>query len=164
MTDIFSSSFSKFRTCKSLTINIIVVSLYQVGPVSLVGGTAAIYSSLLHHPSSSLTQLSLVFMMLLAVQYAIQPRLSKRYIAPQVNKESVALVEEVIKTGMAAMIFLAKPKAMIQQELRGMVFCCCCCCCVSITVVRLSRRTIMHSRSYSSLFFFFFFSAHGTVP
>jgi hypothetical protein len=88
--------------------------------VSLVGGTAAIYSSLLQHPSSTLTELSLFFMALLALQYALQPRLSKRYISPKADKQSVALVEEVVKTGMAAFIFAMKPRPLIDQALKGM--------------------------------------------
>ena len=90
-----------------------------MGPVSLVGGTAAIYSSLLQHPSSTLTELSLLFMVLLALQYALQPRLSRKYISPKANKQSVALVEEVVKTGMAAMIFISKPRSVVQQALNG---------------------------------------------
>lgn len=58
-------------------------------------------------------------MMLLAVQYALQPRLSRKYIPPQVNKQSVALVEEVVKTGIAAAIFAAKPRGVIQSSLQG---------------------------------------------
>ena len=58
-------------------------------------------------------------MMLLAVQYAIQPRLSKKLIAPEVNKQSVALVEEVVKTSMAAFIFLNKPKDVINAAVAG---------------------------------------------
>ena len=101
-----------------------------VGPVSLVGGTAAIYTSLLQHPGSSLTQLSFVFMMLLAVQYALQPRLSKKYISPKIDKQSVAMVEEVVKTGMAAAIFFSKPAADVHNALKGEwrgVGCCCYC-------------------------------------
>lgn len=56
--------------------------------------------------------------MLLAVQYALQPRLSRKYIPPQVNKQSVALVEEVVKTGIAAAIFAAKPRGVIQSSLQ----------------------------------------------
>jgi hypothetical protein len=85
----------------------------------MVGGTAAIYTSLLQHPSSTLTHLSFVFMMLLAVQYALQPRLSRKYISPQVNKQAVALVEEVVKTGMAAAIFASKPRDVVQTALQG---------------------------------------------
>lgn len=91
----------------------------SLGPASLVGGTAAIYTSLLNHPSSTLTHLSFVFMMLLAVQYALQPRLSRKYIPSKANKQSIALVEEVIKTGMAAAIFAAKPRDVIRSSLQG---------------------------------------------
>jgi hypothetical protein len=90
-----------------------------VGPISLVGGTAAIYTSLLNHPNSTMTHLSFVFMVLLALQYALQPRLSRKYIPPQVNKQSVALVEEVVKTGMAAAVFAAKPRDVLQNSLQG---------------------------------------------
>jgi hypothetical protein len=100
-----------------LTVSVIPSS---VGPLSLVGGTAAIYTSLLQHPSSSLTQLSFVFMMLLATQYALQPRLSRKYISPKIDKQSVALVEEVVKTCMAAAIFVAKPAAEVQSALKGL--------------------------------------------
>lgn len=66
-----------------------------------------------------MTQLSFVFMMLLATQYALQPRLSRKYISPKVDKQSVALVEEVVKTGMAAAIFFAKPAADVHSALKG---------------------------------------------
>jgi hypothetical protein len=91
-----------------------------VGPASLVGGTAAIYTSLLQHPSSTLTQLSFVLMMLLAVQYAVQPQLSKKYISPKIKKQSVALVEEVVKTSLAAAIFFSKSSNDVQSALKGM--------------------------------------------
>jgi len=90
----------------------------SVGPASLVGGTAVIYTSLLQHPSSTLNHLSFVFMMILAVQYAIQPRLSRKYISPKINKQSVALIEEVVKTSFAAAIFFSKPSADIQDALK----------------------------------------------
>lgn len=43
-------------------------------------------------------------MLLLAIHYAIQPRLSKKYIAPNTSSTSVALVEEVTKTTLAAVL------------------------------------------------------------
>lgn len=86
----------------------------------MVGGTAAIYTSLLQHPSSTLTQLSFVLMMLLAVQYAVQPQLSKKYISPKIKKQSVALVEEVVKTSFAAAIFFSKSSNDVQSALKGM--------------------------------------------
>ena len=91
----------------------------SAGPMSLVGGSAAIYTSLLNHPNSTLTHFSFIFMMLLAAQYALQPRLSRKYISPQLNNQSVALVEEVVKTGMAVVLFSAKPRDLIQDSLQG---------------------------------------------
>lgn len=93
----------------------------KVGPAALVGGSAVIYTSLLQHPGSTLNQLSLILMMLLAVQYAVQPRLSRKYISPKVNKQSVALVEEVVKTGLAAVIFFLKPSTAVRSALKGKV-------------------------------------------
>ena len=92
-----------------------------LGPLSLAGGTAVVYTSLLNPPSSTMTNLSFVLMILLAAQYALQPRLSRKYIPSQLNKQSVALVEEVVKTGMAAAVFVAKPKDVIQSSLQGML-------------------------------------------
>ena len=102
-------------------IYVLQLHTHKVAPVSLIGGTSFIYSSLLKHPSSTLTPLSLLFMALLAVQYAVQPRLSKKYISPSVDKQSVALVEEVVKTGMAAAIFWSKPADIVKSELQGTV-------------------------------------------
>jgi hypothetical protein len=62
-------------------------------------------------------------MMLLAVQYAVQPRLSKKYISPQLNTQSVALVEEVVKTSFAAAIFFSKPTVTVQNALKGALRC-----------------------------------------
>lgn len=95
-----------------------------LGPISLAGGTAVVYTSLLHHPSSTLTDISFFLMILLAAQYALQPRLSRKYIPAQLNKQSVALVEELVKTGMAAAVFVAKPKDMIRNSLQGMLVLC----------------------------------------
>ena len=55
------------------------------------------YSSALHHSSRQFTPLSLAYLLLLAFNYAIMPRLSKRYIHPKIDKRSVALAEEVVK-------------------------------------------------------------------
>jgi UDP-sugar transporter A1/2/3 len=63
-------------------------------------------------------------MVLLALQYTLQPRLSKRYISPKTNKQSVALAEETVKTAIAAVMFCASRSGSvstatttIQQEL-----------------------------------------------
>jgi len=88
------------------------------GPACLVGSSVAIFSSLLQHPSSSLTQLSFVLMMLLAIQYAVQPRLSRKYIPPKIKKQTVVLVEEVVKTTLAAAIFFSKSADYVQSALK----------------------------------------------
>ena len=71
------------------------------GPTALlVGGTAVLYQSLLQ--GSSLTPLAILYMVLLAVQTSLQPRLSRTYIPKHIPKVQVALTEEVIKTTVAA--------------------------------------------------------------
>jgi solute carrier family 35 (UDP-sugar transporter), member A1/2/3 len=55
-----------------------------------------------------------MYMLLLAIQYSLQPRFSKKYISPSTSKQSVALVEEVVKTGMAAAVFFTKPNVSMQ--------------------------------------------------
>ena len=94
------SSFEFFSFSHALSY------LHKVGPATLLGGTAAVYASVLQHPSSTLTPLSVLYMLLLAIQYAIQPKWSKQYISPSTSKQSVALVEELVKTTMAAGLLL----------------------------------------------------------
>ena len=57
------------------------------------------YSSALHNSSRQFTPVSLMYLLLLAFNYAIMPRLSKKYIHPKIDKRSVALAEEVVKMG-----------------------------------------------------------------
>jgi UDP-sugar transporter A1/2/3 len=57
-------------------------------------------------------------MMLLALQYAVQPRLSRKFIPKEANKQHVALVEELVKTGMAALMFLGKAGHIRQQAVK----------------------------------------------
>jgi len=56
--------------------------------------------------------------MILALQYAIQPRLARKYISPKLKKQSVAVVEEVAKASFAAAIFLSKPNNEVQSALK----------------------------------------------
>lgn len=71
--------------------------LFPVGPMAVIGGTASIYSAALAHSSSTLTPLGTIYLVLLALNYSIMPRLSKTFIHPKTNKTSLALVEEMIK-------------------------------------------------------------------
>jgi UDP-sugar transporter A1/2/3 len=59
-------------------------------------------------------------MLLLALQYSIQPRLSKRYIPPTSDKKTVALVEEIMKTLTALMILVTThSKSALAQMKQG---------------------------------------------
>lgn len=78
----------------------------KVGPAALVGGTTAVYVSALQRTTSTLTPLSTLYLMLLAIQYSIQPRLSKKYIDKRTNKQTVSMMEEISKASMAALVLL----------------------------------------------------------
>ena len=60
----------------------------------------------LKHSSSTLTPLSLVYLVMLAMQYSIMPRISKKYVDKRTNKESLAVVEEGVKMAMGVAGFL----------------------------------------------------------
>ena len=73
-----------------------------VAPIAIIGTTFSVYSSAISNSNNSVkdtefTPLSTLYLILLALNYAIMPRLSKRYIHPSTNKQSVALAEEVVK-------------------------------------------------------------------
>lgn len=75
-----------------------------IAPIAIIGGTFSVYSSAIKLSNSNgnpnatdFTPLSILYLFLLALNYAVMPRLSKRYIHPQTNKRSVALAEEVVK-------------------------------------------------------------------
>jgi solute carrier family 35 (UDP-sugar transporter), member A1/2/3 len=77
------------------------------------------YNSLLNHPTSTLTPLSILYMLLLAIQTSIQPRISRKYIPKKISNVKVALVEEVIKTSVASLLFWKwTPKHILQQALQ----------------------------------------------
>ena len=47
-----------------------------------------------------------VYMILLAIQFGIQPIISRRYTSPAINKSTVLLVQEIVKFIMAYMMLL----------------------------------------------------------
>ena len=71
----------------------------SIAPMAIIGGTFSVYSSAMKvsHKNSDLTPLSILYLLLLALNYAIMPRLSRRFIHPKTNKRSVALAEELVK-------------------------------------------------------------------
>lgn len=69
-----------------------------IAPIAIIGGTFSVYSSAIQLSNNTdFTPMSVLYLFLLALNYAIMPRLSKRYIHPNTNKQSVALAEEVVK-------------------------------------------------------------------
>ena len=49
---------------------------------------------------------AIVYMILLAIQFGIQPIISRRYTSPTINKSTVLLVQEIVKFIMAYMMLL----------------------------------------------------------
>jgi len=76
-----------------------------VGPAILLGGTSMVYSAAAK--SSSLSPIAATCMLLLALQYSLQPRISRKFIPQESNKKNVALVEEVVKTLTALLLLLS---------------------------------------------------------
>lgn len=76
-----------------------------IAPVGLLGSTAAVYAHILQNANSSLTPLAAVYMIMLAIQYAVQPKLSRTFIRPHTSKVQIALTEEVTKSALAALLF-----------------------------------------------------------
>jgi UDP-sugar transporter A1/2/3 len=74
--------------------------------MAIIGGTVSIYSAVLAHSSSTLTPTGTIYLLLLALNYSIMPRLSKKFIHSKTNKTSLALVEEMIKFSMGIGGFL----------------------------------------------------------
>lgn len=73
-----------------------------------MAGTATVYTSIVRR-GTWLTPLAATTLLLLALQTSLQPTLSKRFITASVDKKQVALVEEVIKTLLAGVLFLLQP-------------------------------------------------------
>lgn len=68
--------------------------------MAIVGSTVSVYTAALRHSSSTLTPISVCYLLLLAINYSIMPRISKKYFDKRISKESIALVEEVTKFSM----------------------------------------------------------------
>ncbi|EEC46211.1 predicted protein [Phaeodactylum tricornutum CCAP 1055/1] len=84
---------------------------HLIVPATLLGGTAVVYHRLMAtHSTSQLSPLAALYMILLAVQYAVQPRLSKKYIKKNTSKVATALTEEITKSCFAAALFLCTSK------------------------------------------------------
>lgn len=60
--------------------------------------------------------MSAFYLLLLALQTSIQPRLSRKFIKPSTNQQAVALVEEVVKTIFAAGLFFGLEESSVIQN------------------------------------------------
>ena len=101
---IFDSAMSMSNNHLILQTLVTILVICVVAPIAIIGGTFSVYSSAIQLSAASnnihsaqFTPASILYLLLLALNYAIMPRLSKRYIHPNANKRSVALVEEVVK-------------------------------------------------------------------
>lgn len=86
----------------------------SITPIAILGGTASVYSKALGHSSSTLSPLSALYLLLLALQYAIMPRLSKKFIHPKTNSNTIALTEELFKFAMGIVGFVATQSSKTQ--------------------------------------------------
>lgn len=66
-----------------------------------------------------MSPLSIIYMILLAIQYSLQPRVSKKYLDKRINKRSVAMVEEITKMSLATAILSSYGKEKFLAVTRG---------------------------------------------
>lgn len=99
-----SSSFSERQKQLYRLREVLSGPSRAIAPIAIIGGTFSVYSSAIklsnsnNNPNATdFTPLSILYLFLLALNYAVMPRLSKKYIHPNTNKQSVALAEEVVK-------------------------------------------------------------------
>lgn len=88
-----------------------------IGPSALVGGTAIFCTAALR--SESMSPLSIIYMILLAIQYSLQPRVSKKFLDKRINKRSVTMVEEITKISLATAILSSYGKEKFLAVSRG---------------------------------------------
>ena len=71
--------------------------------------------------SSTATPLGLLYMFLLAVQYSIQPVISKMFIDSRIQKENISIVEELVKMtmGLFVFFFFTRPNNVLMECLQG---------------------------------------------
>ncbi len=67
--------------------------------------------------AASLSPQAILYMFLLALQFGLQPILSKRFTSPTVSKLSVVIVQEVMKFILALSMLLASGN--LQTALKG---------------------------------------------
>jgi len=110
-----------------------------------MGGTAVLYRSLLLHPQSTLTPVAAIYMLLLAIQTSMQPKLSKTFIPNKMPKVRVALTEEIIKTIVASILLVCTTKTTTSTTTSTTT--------TAQTVLRLGREytnTMFHDWTVSS--------------
>ena len=66
-----------------------------------------------------MSPLSIVYMILLAIQYSLQPRVSKKYLDKRINKRSVTMVEEITKMSLATAILSSYGKEKFSAATTG---------------------------------------------
>lgn len=95
----------------------------SLGPIAILGGTASIYTKALNHSSSTLSPLSVICLILLAIQYSIMPRLTKKFIHPKANKTTIAMIEEVVKFVLGALGFvITQSKSQLLSTVKNWTF------------------------------------------
>jgi solute carrier family 35 (UDP-sugar transporter), member A1/2/3 len=112
-----------FPTLALLVLLILAWTPATVAPTLLLGvATAILYRSVLRHPNANLTNQSVTYMLMLAVQVAIQPKISQWNVLPADNKVTVAFMEEVVKTSLAALLWLLQDAKARRLSLRNWSF------------------------------------------
>jgi len=78
------------------------------------GATKAAFAN-----ADTLSTAAITTMILLAVQFSVQPPLTRKYLDPRANKKGITMVEEIVKMALSASFFIGCGKEVVASELHG---------------------------------------------
>lgn len=87
----------------------------NVNPIAIMGGAASTVAA----NTDILSTAAITTMVMLAVQYCLQPPLTRKFLDSRANKKGVTMVEEIVKMGFASFFFISCGKDVVASELHG---------------------------------------------
>ncbi|KAL7476627.1 hypothetical protein ACHAW6_002476 [Cyclotella cf. meneghiniana] len=89
--------------------------LHAQSPLSIIGGaTATVVAN-----TDTVSTAAITTMILLALQYCAQPPLTRKFLDSKANKKGITMIEEIVKMGLSAILFLRCGKDVVSTELHG---------------------------------------------
>jgi len=87
----------------------------NLNPIAIMGGAASTVAV----NADTLSVAALTTMFLLAVQYCLQPPITRKFLDSRANKKGITMVEEIVKFGLSAFFFMSCGKDVVASELHG---------------------------------------------